>query len=65
MAEQKLYRAVYVIGEEDNMVKFTQWCIVADYANILSELAQDFGGETSPSYEIIGWEEKVLDTDPF
>ena len=64
MAELKLYRVVFTVGD-DKRVQFSKWCVVADKDHVLAELEQDFGVIGSADYELLAWEEKELDTDPF
>ena len=65
MAEIKIYRACYVVGDdEEARVNFSRWVQADGYDEILAELSIELDPPgTDPT--LLGWEEKELDTDPF
>ena len=62
MAEVKVYRIAYVkVAEEGASVRFSGWVQIEGMDEVEALLATGiFEGQ-----EIVGWEEKELDTDPF
>lgn len=61
MAEVKIYRAAYVYN--GGSVMFSGWVKSDGMQDILDYLSTIGEPPTSPP-EILGWEEKTLDTDP-
>ena len=65
MAEVKIYRACYVVGEDDAArVNYSRWIQAGGEDEILAELnATTIPVGNDPT--LLGWEEKTLDSDPF
>ena len=62
MAEVKIYRAVYTyLQYTDEKTLFSEWVEADGMDEVLANL-HDFNTRIEPT--VIGWEEKILDTDP-
>jgi len=60
MAEVKIYRAAYVKSDkEDSLILFSNW-VISDGIDEVTENLETSGS----SHDIVGWEEKILDTEP-